>query len=218
MKMAFGGHGPDSLLRGWQVSGAVFFHQGFPYSVFDNFEAGLLQQYNYFGPIYAVPVGPLGSDSSCGKGAAFTEPVHPCQPPQLAPDGVTPSPNARFVQTGCETGFDAGKRGPFPACNGPAVAFQQTRNRFRGPNYFNNDFTVMKGTKLPGWESATLAVGFQFFNLFNHPNFGNPINNIQDPGFGWIFGQDVPYTSLMGNNTGADSARRLIQLKAQLRF
>jgi len=216
MKTIFGGRGPDSLLRGWQVSGAVFFHQGFPYSVFDLFEASVLQQNNYFGPVYAVPVGPFGPDPPCGKGAGFTNPVQPCQPPQVA-DGTT-NPNARFVQAGCETGFDAGMLGQFPACKGPAVAFVQTRNRFRGPSYFNNDFTVMKETKLAGRESASLAIGFQFFNLFNHPNFANPINNIQDPGFGWIFGQDAPYTSLMGNNTGGDSVRRLIQLKAQLKF
>jgi hypothetical protein len=221
-KTLFAGHGPDSLLRGWQVSGTVFFHEGFPYSVFDNFQAGILQQYNYFGPVYAVPVGPLGPDPRCGEGAAFTNPVYPCEPAQVLinNDGTTtPNPNARFVQAGCETGFDVGKLGPFPACNnGQAVAFVQSRNRFRGPSYFNNDFTLMKNTKLAGWENASLAIGFQFFNLFNHPNFSNPVNNIQDPEFGWIFGQDAPYTSLMGNNTGGDSARRLIQIKAELKF
>jgi len=29
----------------------------------------------------------------------------------------------------------------------------------------------MKITKLRGWEGATLGVGLQFFNFFNHPNF-----------------------------------------------
>jgi hypothetical protein len=30
----------------------------------------------------------------------------------------------------------------------------------------------MKNARIPRWESATLGIGFQFFNLFNHPNFG----------------------------------------------
>jgi hypothetical protein len=217
IKRALGGRGPSSLVTGWQVSGTVFFHTGFPYSVFDAYEAGVLQAKNYFGPVYAVPAGPLGPDPYCGSGAGFVNPVHPCQPPQIK-DG-NPDQDARFVQAGCETGFD---RGTLPGASGPCggspVAFAQSRNRFRGPSYFNTDFTIMKNTKLPRRENVSLGLGLQFFNLFNHPSFGLPSNNIDDFGFGWIFGGAGPYTSLMGNNTGGDNARRLIQLKAQLRF
>jgi hypothetical protein len=218
VKTVLGGHGPSSLLSGWQISGTVFFHVGFHQSIFDYFESGMLQQKNFFGPIYAVPTAALGSDPSCGEGAAFTNPVHPCEPPQLLTDGVTANPNARFVQSGCETGFDTGNLGAFPACSGPAVAFVQSRNRFRGPGYFNTDFTIMKNTRLPGRENASLSIGFQFFNFFNHPNFNNPVNGISDPGFGEIGGQDGSYTSIFGNNTGGNATRRLIQLKAQLQF
>ncbi len=217
IRAALAGRGPTSLIMGWQVSGTVFFHTGFPYSIFDPFEAGVLQANNYFGPIYAVPARPLGPDPYCGSGAGFVNPVHPCQPPQLK-DG-SPNPNARFVQAGCETGFD---QGTLPSasdpCGGSAVAFAQGRNRFRGPSYFNTDFAIMKNTKLPRWENVSLGLGVQFFNVFNHPSFGLPSNNIDDFGFGWIFGAAGPYTNLAGNNTGGDSTRRLIQLKAQLRF
>jgi hypothetical protein len=41
----------------------------------------------------------------------------------------------------------------------------------------------------PRWENASLGLGVQFFNAFNHPSFGLPSNNIDDFGFGWIFGQ-----------------------------
>jgi len=215
LKTLLGGHGPSSLIRGWEVSGTVFVRSGFPYSVFDSVKAGQLQQQNYFGPIYAVGVGPFGSDPACGKGAAFTYPVHLCQIPQTT-DGVTPHPQARFVQAGCESGFDVGNLGA--ACNGPAVAFVQSRNRFRGPSYFNSDFTIMKNTKLPRWENASLGIGFQFFNVFNHPNFGLPSNDVADPSFGEIFGVAGPFSNLQGNNTGADNSRRLIQVKAQLQF
>jgi hypothetical protein len=123
------------------------------------------------------------------------------------------------VQAGCETGFNTGNLRPFPLCNGRSVTFAQGRNRFCGPSYFNTDFAIMKSTKLPRWDGASCGIGFQFYNLFNHPNFGTPETDIQGAaGFGEIFGQNAPYTNLMGNNTGADSARRLIQVKAELRF
>jgi hypothetical protein len=217
IRAALGGRGPVSLVTGWQVSGTAFFHTGFPYSVFDNYEAGVLQAKNFFGPIYAVPARPLGPDPYCGSGAGFVNPVHPCQPPQLLSED-TPNPNARFVQAGCETGFDSGHLGAFPECDGRVVSFAQSRNRFRGPNYFNTDFTIMKNTKLSRWENASFGIGLQFYNAFNHPSFGLPSNTIDDFGFGWIFGAAGAYTSLAGNNTGGDSTRRLIQLKAQIQF
>ena len=219
IRAALGRRGPVSLVSGWQVSGTVFFHTGFPYSVFDAYEAGVLQAKNYFGPVYAVPARPLGRDPYCGSGAGFVNPVHPCQPAQLLAE-ATPNPRARFVQAGCETGFDTGKLGPFPDClySPTSVSFAQSRNRFRGPGYFNTDFAIMKNTKLSRWENAFLGVGVQFFNAFNHPSFGLPSNHIDDFGFGWIFGGAGPYTSLTGNNTGVDNTRRLIQIKAQLQF
>src|SRR5262249_55403329 len=140
LKALTGGRGPNSLLSGWQVSGTVFARSGFPYSVFDGLEMAVLQQRNYYGFLYAVPVGPLGTNLHCGKGAAFTSPTQPCQPPQFQPDG-TPTPQARFLQAGCETGFDVGNLGASPACNGSPVAVSQTKSRFRGPLYFNTDFT-----------------------------------------------------------------------------
>src|SRR5262249_44762932 len=127
LREALGGRGPGYLVTGWQVSGTVFFHTGFPYSIFDFYEAGVLQARNFFGPIYAVPARPFGADPYCGKGAAFTDPVHPCQPPQLV--NGTPNPNARFVQAGCETGFDQGTLpSPSDPCGGSPVAFAQGRN------------------------------------------------------------------------------------------
>lgn len=137
----------------------------------DSLESGNLARNNYQGIIYAVPTNPLPSEPACDKRAAAPLSVTRCQIAQTLPDG-TPNPNARFVQAGCETGFNTGNLpGPSGPCNGAAVTIPQGRNRFRGPNYFNTDFTVMKITKLRGWEGATLGVGLQFFNFFNHPNF-----------------------------------------------
>jgi len=219
VKAALRGHGPDYFVNGWQISGTIFAHTGFPYTVVDVAQSSQLMTNNYFGFLYAVPVDSLPPGrTGCGEGAAFPLAPHPCQPPQVLADGVTPNPNARFVQSGCETGFNAGNLGPSGVCDGSPVAFAQGRNRFRGPSYFNTDFAVMKNTKIHGWENAELGFGFQFFNLFNHPNFGFPDTASSDSTFGQIFNLEQPPTSIVGSGIGGDAAPRMIQLRAQLRF
>jgi hypothetical protein len=221
LKVLLHGHGSDYLVNGWQVSGTIFARTGFPYTVIDSAETGNLNGNNFFGTIYAVPVAPLPPPLPCGKGAVIPSAPKPCLPPQLLPDGVTPNPGALFVQSGCETGFNVGKLpGPNGPCSGPAVSYAQGRNHFRGPGYFNTDFAIMKNTPVPGWEKAELGLGLQFFNFFNHPNFGFPDNLSSDPAtsYGTISYLEQPPTGILGANFGGDISPRMIQIKAQLRF
>ena len=219
VKAALRGRGSEYIVKGWQVSGTIFARTGFPYTVIDGAESALLAaQNNYFGMIYAVPVGPLPTAASCGEGAAFPLAPQPCQPPQVLPNG-NPNPGAHFVQSECETGFNAGTLpGPAGPCSGPAVSQAQGRNHFRGPTYFNTDFAVMKNSKIRGWENAELGIGLQFFNFFNHPNFGFPDNKVSDSPFGQIFYLEQSPTSIVGAGLGGDAAPRMIQLKLQLTF
>ncbi len=218
VKEALRGHGPDYLAKGWQISGTIFARTGFPYTAIDQGEAANLINNNFFGTIYSVPVAPLGPAGPCGKGAVIPASPIPCQPAEVLADG-SPNPGALFVQTGCETGFNTGTLGPFPQClNGPAVTFAQGRNRYRAPSYFNTDFAVMKNTKLPHWENGVLTIGFQFFNFFNHPNFGIPDTWSSDVSFGQIFYQEQSPTSILGSGINSLVSQRMIQLRAQLRF
>ena len=218
LKAALGGHGPDSLLKGWQVSGTVFARTGLPYTVIDQAEAGNLAVSNNFsGVIYSVPVAPLGRAGPCGKGAAIPASPVPCLPPEVV--NGSPNPDAFFVQTGCETGFNTGTLpGPKGPCSGPTVSFAQGRNRFRSPNYFNTDLAFMKNTKIPHWETGALSIGLQFFNLFNHPNFGLPDNWSSDGLFGQIWYLEQSPTSILGSGLNANVSQRMIQLRAQLKF
>ncbi len=218
VRAALRGYGSDYLVKGWQISGTIFAHTGFPYTVIDNYQSSILQAKNFYGPIYAVPVGPLPPGMPCGEGAAIPLAPHPCQPPQVLADG-SPNPNALFVQATCETGFNTGTLpGPSGPCSGAAVSFAQGRNRFRYPNYFNTNFTIMKNTKIPRWENAVLGIGFQFYNLFNHPNFGGPNNYSNDSTLGQIGYMEMPPTGILGAGVGGDASPRNIQLKAQLQF
>ncbi|MFZ0561310.1 MAG: TonB-dependent receptor [Terriglobales bacterium] len=47
------------------------------------------------------------------------------------------------------------------------------RNGFYGPHYRNFDFSLNKDTKLT--ERVSMQLRADFFNLFNHPNFANPV-------------------------------------------
>jgi hypothetical protein len=218
VKEALRGHGSDYLVNGWQLSGTIFARTGFPYTVIDSAKTGNLVNNNFFGTIYAVPVAPLGPAGPCGKGAVIPASPVPCQPAQVLGDGSTPSPRALFVQSGCETGFNAGHLGASGVCDGPLVRFAQGRNRFRGASYFNTDFAVMKNTKIPHWENSVLGIGFQFFNFFNHPNFGFPDSGSDHYGFGQIFYMEQAPTSILGSGLNANVSPRMIQLRVQLQF
>jgi hypothetical protein len=76
----------------------------------------------------------------------------------------------------------------------------------------------MKNTKIPHWEGAEFGIGFRFFNVFNHPNFGLPDNSSSDRALGQIFYMESPPTGILGAGLGGDGSPRNIQLKAQLRF
>jgi hypothetical protein len=220
LKSVLRGHGPNAVVNGWQVSGTFFARTGFPYTVFDGAQSGNLQRSNYFGAIYAVPVGPLPKGSACGEKAAVELKLQPCLPPQslIQPDGSSvPNPSALFVQATCETDFNTGHLpSATDPCGGPLVSLGERRNSFRGPSYFNTDLAVMKNTKIPGWEAGTLALGLQFFNVLNHPNFGFPLNDISDPRLGLIFYGNQSPTGILGS--GNAGGGRNIQLKAELRF
>jgi hypothetical protein len=90
------------------------------------------------------------------------------------------------------------------------------RNTMFGPHFFDMDLSVMKGVKVG--EHATFQFGFQAYNVWNHPNFDQPVNDISNPNFGYSVGQVAPPTSLLGSFVGAGSAPRFFELKGIMRF
>jgi len=109
--------------------------------------------------------------------------------------------SATEFNVGAEPGFTTGQR-----------------NFFRGPRYVDADASLMKFTRIPGWDSARLGIGVQAFNVFNHPNFGLPVNNASSPNFGEILSTVSSPTSILGSQLGASSSARVLQLKAQFTF
>ncbi len=58
------------------------------------------------------------------------------------------------------------------------------RNVIIGPGFKNFDFSVIKNTKIT--ERLRLQFRTEFFNIFNHPNFGQPGRFVGSPTFGQI--------------------------------
>jgi len=58
------------------------------------------------------------------------------------------------------------------------------RNIVDGPGFWNLDLGLIKKIAVGEW--ANVEFRSEFFNVFNHPNFNLPVNNIASPSFGRI--------------------------------
>ncbi len=88
------------------------------------------------------------------------------------------------------------------------------RNQFRGPGYWNLDGSLFRSFPV-GREGKRVEFRAEFFNLFNHPIWGNPDNNLTSSTFG--------YTFAVGSNGGgrtrdSGSGERQIRLGVRFQF
>ena len=90
------------------------------------------------------------------------------------------------------------------------------RNAFRGPGYFNTDMNLLKSFSYR--ERYRFEIGANFFNLLNHPNFQNPVNNNTNSAFGTINALAVPPTTPYGAFASAAEGMRIAQVFAKLFF
>jgi len=167
------------LLRDWQISGIMVAMSGLPIDIVDT-NAGSF--YGLSGgasplarPNWAPGFTQNAATSNVPAGyffnpLAFSRPV-------VLPGQLIPSSNGTAPASA--TGVDIGNVG---------------RNVLRGPRQVNVDFSAIK--RFPFRESKTVEVRAEFFNLFNHVNFANPISNLSavtssggsiDPNTGQVF-------------------------------
>jgi hypothetical protein len=119
------------------------------------------------------------------------------------------------AQGGCSNGFSQ--------CLNPAgftsaiTSFpNQRRNQFRGPGFFDSDFTINKNFKLT--ERVAFGLGANFYNIFNHPNFANPDSNLADSTFGQVQTTVAPPTGPYGAFFAGLPSGRIIQFQGKLVF
>ncbi|HTA24572.1 MAG TPA: carboxypeptidase regulatory-like domain-containing protein [Terriglobales bacterium] len=197
------------VLNGWQVSGTMFWHSGVPFSVL------------------STPYSANGNGIVQGSGPQFASVVpgvplyehHPIA-------GVTQpgtiqwlNPNAFVSAVDPSTGQCLGGDNPQHCQFGDLG-----RNALRGPDFVWNDFYLTKW--FPIAERMKLRVEAQFFNVFNHPNFGLPSMVLAgipgkpstQTGFGALTYTTSPPTGLLGVGLGGDSSPRMIAFQARLEF
>ncbi len=90
------------------------------------------------------------------------------------------------------------------------------RNSVYGPHFFDIDMALMKDVRIT--ERLAFSFGVQAYNLFNHSNFDQPVNDIANPQFGSSIASVGPPTSLLGSFVGAGSSPRFVEIKGLVRF
>jgi hypothetical protein len=196
-------------MNGWQVSGTVFWHSGIPFSVL------------------STPYSANGNGVVNGSGPQFASvvpgvPLYEHNPiPGVTQPGTVQwlNPNA-FVSTvdpstGACFGGDSAKNCQFGNLG---------RNALRGPNFAWSDFYLTK--LFPLAERVKLRFDTQFFNVFNHPNFGLPSMVLAgipgkpatQTGFAALTYTTSPPTGLLGVGLGGDSTPRMIAFQLRLEF
>ena len=169
-----GGFSFSKLAEGWAISGIVTLQSGLPFSILDS-AAGTL-----FGPATSFTTGNLvrgktlkdalrGGSVSGRLDQFFNTTVF--APAPFIPDGGL---------------ID----GEFPVTGGGTVFGNLGRNILTGPDQRNFDMALIKRTRLG--EKAIMVFRWEFFNLFNHPNFANPANDVSSPStFGKVSAMSV---------------------------
>ena len=219
-------HSLGYALNGWQISGTMFWHSGVPFSVLStpysainpstNQEEGIVQG---SGPQFASLV--PGVDPYCRH----------CNIPNVTQGGTIQwlNPDA-FISTVDPSAQIIGKQNvPAGSCYGgdspQNCRFGNLgRNSLRGPDFLWSDFYLTKWFALT--EHVKLRFESQFFNVFNHPNFGLPSvvqagipgNPSTQAGFGALTYATSPPTGLLGVGLGGDSSPRMIAFQARLEF
>ena len=203
-------HALGYALNGWQVSGSVFLHSGVPFSVLSTpYSAngnGIVQG---SGPQFASLV--PGVDPYC-RHCNISSVTQPGTVQWLNPDA--------FVSTvDPSTGACLGGDSPAYCQFG-----NSRRNQFRGPQFLWSDMYLTK--RVPLHEKLAMRLEAQFFNVFNHPNFGLPSmllagvpgNSSTQTGFGALTYSTSPPTGLLGVGLGGNSSPRMIAVQVKLEF
>ncbi|MGA9391279.1 MAG: carboxypeptidase regulatory-like domain-containing protein [Candidatus Sulfotelmatobacter sp.] len=202
-------HSLGYALNGWQISGTLFWHSGVPFSVVSTpYSAGGNGIVQGSGPEFAsvVPRVPLYEH-------------HPI--PGVTQPGTLQwlNPDAFISTVDPSTGQCYGGNSPLNCQFG-----NLGRNSLRGPDFLWSDFYLTKWFSLS--EHVKLRFESQFFNVFNHPNFGLPSvvqagipgRPSSQTGFGALTYTTSPPTGLLGVGLGGDSTPRMIAVQARLEF
>ena len=176
----------NRLVEGWQFATIVSFNTGTPLNVANS----------------AFPSDPSGLTEQWGTRPNYTMATG-CSPNELVKKFVNTSltPGEKYetyewFNPACYASQSAGYLGNFK------------RNSLQGPHIFNEDFSILKNTKIT--ERLNMQFRAEFFNIFNHFNPAGP-NSV----LGSAFGASLDPT---GYSSGNATPPRQIQFAVKLDF
>ena len=202
-------HSLGYALNGWQISGTMFWHSGVPFSVL------------------STPYSADGNGIVQGSGPQFASVVPGVRLYEHHPiPGVTQPGTLQWLNPDAfVSAVDPSTGQCYGGDNAQNCQFGNLgRNSLRGPDFLWSDFYLTKW--FPLTEHVKLRFESQFFNVFNHPNFGLP-SVVQagipgqpstQTGFGALTYTTSPPTGLLGVGLGGDSTPRMIAFQARLEF
>ncbi|HYL85588.1 MAG TPA: TonB-dependent receptor [Candidatus Angelobacter sp.] len=169
-----------TVLGGWQAAGVTTFQSGLPFSIYDSASGTAFILNGSTSTLTAD----LGSGKTIASGYA-TGDIHARLNGYLNLSNFSAVPVLAANQTLC----NPAQTDPtiIPNSNYCVSGFGNLgRNIYRGPHEQNWDFSLIKNFKLT--ERQSLRFTADFFNIWNHANFGNPsVTDVENPGaFGKI--------------------------------
>ncbi|HEX4899074.1 MAG TPA: carboxypeptidase regulatory-like domain-containing protein [Pyrinomonadaceae bacterium] len=191
----------NRLVEGWQLGTIVQWQSGNPINI-----------------LAGNPLAIAGTSIGAGSGIATFTGVASVRPDLIGNPQILGTPNQWFTNIVCDPRAPAGC--PSGAVFALPVTLSGTTNVYHfgslgrnvliGPGFKNVDFSVTKNTKLT--ESVRFQFRAEFFDIFNHANFGQPGRTAQvgSSAFGLISGTRFP--------TGDSGSSRQVQFAAKFLF
>ena len=196
---------PAQMLQGWQINSIITVQTPLPWGAIDGYYStggSDISHTGEFADRWDFTGNPKDFTYSINGGLPYIDPSNFAVDSSGNVTGVVPGAPAGAAKCFSAAGGQAAANslaslGCYAVGNSvmtpPAAGTFGTmgRNLFRGPNYHNWDFSVVKSWTMK--ERYTLQFRGEFFNVLNHPSFTNPygvggqLGNV-DPSVPGIFG------------------------------
>jgi len=157
------------LTSGWGLSGTSIYQTGYPFTVSTSAP--------YNGAVYVA-----GADAHLAVSGDYLASGDNFSYPNV---GNYQQATSRTARTGAGV-FSAGQfTVPIAGTNG-----NEKTGQFRDPPFVETDLTVYKNNRIT--ERLNFQIRFEFFNIFNHPNFLTIQDDLSQSNFGVVTSQSLP--------------------------
>jgi hypothetical protein len=195
----------DAAIGGWQLSGTLFAHTGFPFSIDNGAEVEGMTQNNLYSNI--LNGGQILLQPAFSKRNFSNSDIRPCIAASNPCFGIQGTPQ-------------------YPAQN-PTAPYQflgatdftnpvAGRNAFRGPGFLGGDMSLRKNFKVT--ERVDFQLGLDAYNFLNHANFAPPGTNTAFGFFGTTLTTQFTPTSPYGAFALAATDMRIAQVQGKITF